>query len=193
MDNPIIWLFAGILIVLCIVMVLKAGSSALNREKRMKLLYDKANRQKEILEKYKGKTPDEMRSCPADEVIEAIAVTVQRELADEPNANEAFLTLADYKKYAYAAYYFFYDSKENLSVFLRRNGEPLLSTAVELINKTDSEKQKELVNLEFNMLDDNNEEISVDNAKLHEWDEQFKECDQAELFEKVKHIILDLM
>lgn len=192
MDNPILWLFVGILIVLCVVMVLVAGRSALNREKRMKGFYDKANRQKNIFEKYKDKTAEEMYSCPADEVIEAIAIAVQRELEDESVANEAFLKLPEYKKYAYASYYFFFDSAEKLSVFFRKNGEPLLSVAVECINKTEFEKAKELVNLEYEMIDDNNESVSVDNNKIEQWDCEFKALNRDELFENVKKLILDL-
>ena len=190
MDNPLLWIGTVVIVILCIVMVVVAGRSFQGRERRMKEFYKKANRQKELFEKYKGKTAQELQNEPAADVIEGLAVAVQKKIEEEPSVNEAFLKLPKAQQYAYAAYYFFHDSEEKLSAFFRKNGEPLLSVAEECLTVAVDGRAKELIAREYEMLDDNNENVSVDEAKLKEWDDAFAETDKQELLVKVRDFLL---
>ena len=192
MDNPLLWIVTAVLVILCVVMIVVAGKSFHSREQRMKAFYEKANRQKALVEKYKDKPAQALAEEPAAEVIEGLAAAVQKKIEDAPLLNEAFLQLPQGQRAAYAAYYFFHDSEEKLSAFFRNNGEPLLSEAVGCLREAASGEAKELIEREYEMLDDNNESVSVNEEQLRRWDEAFAQIDRDQLREQVKRQILSL-
>lgn len=192
MDNPILWILFAVVAILCVVMLFVAGKSARSREQRMKAFYQKANRQQALYQKYQNARPEEMKNDAPEDVIEGLAVAAQRKIEDAPSADEAFVLLPLSLQYAYAAYYFFEDSEEKLSAFFRKNGEPLLHTAVDCICGACPDCAVWVRNC-YDMLDENNEHISVEEEKLDEWSRQFAALRKTELQEQVKQFILRQM
>lgn len=190
--NSLYWVITILLLILCVFFAVLAGKTALKREKRMREYYKKANYQKQIYEKYKEMSASELISVPADEVFTAISVGVQMEIEKEADPDKAFLLLPKFRQFAYAAYYFFQDANENLSVFFRRNGEPLLSVTDELLKSAAPASVYELFSKVKEMLDEDNDKISVDNQKLNQWDDDFRKIDFLSLKENLKQYILKI-
>ena len=126
-------------------------------------------------------------------MIEGLASAVQAELADCAAPNDEFLKLPIWRQYAYAAYYLLSDSAVKLSAFFRNSGEPLVSTAVACVRNTGKTAFVRLIDLEYEMLDDNNENVSVDNAQLAQWDAAFAALDRDVLVDSIKQVVLASM
>ncbi|MBQ6162882.1 MAG: hypothetical protein IJK23_00265, partial [Clostridia bacterium] len=190
MDNIIPWIGIFAILIVFIVIFIIASRSFSKRAKLKKEFYAKAQRQRDNMLKYRDADERTLAAAPAAELIEGLAAGVQDELADCAAPNAAFLELPLWRRYAYAAYYFFSDTKIKLSGFFRNSADPLLSTAMECLEKTGMTEYLSLIRSAYEMLDDNNDAVSVDEAKIAAWDAEYAKLDSAPLTESVKNVIL---
>ncbi|MBQ6019686.1 MAG: hypothetical protein IJL26_05830 [Clostridia bacterium] len=186
----IAWIGVFAVLIVFIVIFIIASRSFSKRAKLKKEFYAKADRQRANMLKYKNADAGTLSVASAFELIEGLAAGVQEELSDSAAPNAAFLELPLWRRYAYAAYYFFSDSRIRLSGFFRSSGEPLLSAALECLEKTGAEEYLALIRSEYEMLDDNNDAVSVEEPKIAAWDEAYAKLDPAPLAERVKNVIL---
>lgn len=191
MENIGAWIGIFAILIIFIVIFIFASKSFSKRAKLKKEFYAKADRQRANMLKYRDADLDALRAAPAEELIEGLAAGVQEEISDSAAPNAAFSELPLWRRYAYAAYYFFSDTKIKLSGFFRNSGEPLLSCAMECVGKTGEEEYLRLVRAEYEMLDDDNDAVSVEEAKITAWDAEYARLDPAPLAEKVKNVILE--
>ena len=190
MDNIIPWIGIFAILIVFIVIFIIASRSFSKRAKLKKEFYAKAQRQRDNMLKYRDADERTLAAAPAAELIEGLAAGVQDELADCAAPNAAFLKLPLWRRYAYAAYYFFSDTKIKLSGFFRNSADPLLSTAMECLEKTGMTEYLSLIRSAYEMLDDNDDAVSVDEAKIAAWDAEYAKLDSAPLTESVKNVIL---
>lgn len=106
-------------------------------------------------------------------LITGMCAFVQIKIEKIPDMNTAFNELSDVEKNVYALGYVFEDSKKKLSEFFRSNGEPLLSAAKNAVDSVIGGEFADIFDMEFTMLDDNDETTSVDNEKLSEYDAEY--------------------
>ena len=125
MDNIIPWIGIFAILIVFIVIFIIASRSFSKRAKLKKEFYAKAQRQRDNMLKYRDADERTLAAAPAAELIEGLAAGVQDELADCAAPNAAFLKLPLWRRYAYAAYYFFSDTKIKLSGFFRNSADPL--------------------------------------------------------------------
>ncbi len=189
MEQTLAWIGIGAILIVFLVVFVIASKRFSKRAKMKKEFYAKADRQRANMLKYKDADADVLRSAPAAEMIEGLAAGVQEEIADCAAPNAAFRELPLWRRYAYAAYYFFSDSEIKLSGFFRNSGEPLLSTAMECLEKTGMEEYLSLIRKEYEMLDDDNDAVSVEETKIAAWDADFARLDREPLRQRVKEII----
>ena len=191
MATILAWLGIFAVLIVFIVVFIIASQKLSKRAKLKKEFYAKAERQRKNMLKYKNADGATLSAAPASELIEGLAAGVQEELADNAAPNAAFLELPLWRRYAYAAYYFFSDSKIKLSGFFRNSADPLLSTAMECLEKTGAEAYLALIRSEYAMLDEDNDAVSVEETKIAAWDAEYAKLDPAPLAESVKSVILD--
>lgn len=107
-------------------------------------------------------------------LVVGMCANVQMSIEKKTDMTAAFNELSEIKRYIYAIGYVFEDGKVSLSNFFRSNGEPLLSTANEAVNSIIGGEYAELFTKAFSMFDENNEDVSVDENTVKDYDEKYK-------------------
>lgn len=108
-------------------------------------------------------------------LIVGMCMHIQTALEKEKSPNEAFLALPEVKRNAMTLGYLFEDSQVTLSNFFRSNGEPLLSAAKNAAENVIGGEYAEIFDRMFPMLDENNEDVSVNEVLVKQYDSEFKE------------------
>lgn len=190
------------LVALTIFVCIKAYQSGKKRNEERERIIAELEREKAIRNKYRN--PDE-NSFSEDvddyDFIIGMCANVQMKIEKEADMNSVFNELPEAKKFAYCFGYLFDDSKNKLSEFFRSNGEPLLSAAKEAVNSVIKGEFAEIFNSEFDMFDENNEDVSVIESDVEFADNRFSklmEGSSAEIYSSVagyirnnKNIFLD--
>ena len=125
-------------------------------------------------------------------LITGMCAHVQMYLEKKENMTQAFNSLSDFKKYVYALGYVFEDGKISLSNFFRSNGEPLLSAANEAVGTVIGGRFADVFTASFNMFDENNEDVSVDDSEIERLDAEYKrllENEGADIYKKTADYI----
>lgn len=100
---------------------------------------------------------------------------IQTQLEKEKQPNEAFKKLPAEKQYAMTLGYVFEDTRASLSNYFRSNGEPLLSASMNAVSEVIGGEYAELFRKEYDMFNENNEDVSVIENDVRAVDEKFKE------------------
>ena len=108
-------------------------------------------------------------------LIVGMCMRIQTALEKEKSPNEAFLALPEVKRNAMTLGYLFEDSQVTLSNFFRSNGEPLLSAAKNAVEKVIGGEYVEIFDRMFPMFDESNEDVSVNETLVKQYDSEFKE------------------
>lgn len=108
-------------------------------------------------------------------LIVGMCMRIQTALEKEKSPNEAFLALPEVKRNAMTLGYLFEDSQVTLSNFFRSNGEPLLSAAKNAVEKVIGGEYAEIFDRMFPMFDESNEDVSVNETLVKQYDSEFKE------------------
>ena len=107
-------------------------------------------------------------------LIVGMCMRIQTSLEKEKSPNDAFLAMDEVKRNVMTLGYLFEDSQVALSNFFRSNGEPLLSAADKAVKDVIGGEIAEIVTSAFNMFDENNEDVSVDENEVKRLDEKYR-------------------
>lgn len=107
-------------------------------------------------------------------LIIGMCIRTQTMLEKEKSPNDAFLAMSDVKRNIMTLGYLFEDSQSVISNFFRSNGEPLLSASVKAAEEVVGGSFAEIIKNDFNMFDENNESVSVDEKEVRRLNEEFK-------------------
>lgn len=181
------------LIALTVFVCIKAYQSGKKRSAERDRIIAELEREKAIRNKYRN-VDDNTFSTDVDDYdfVIGMCAHVQLKIEKIPDMNKAFLDLDEVKRYTYALGYVFEDSKKKLSEFFRSNGEPLLSNAKNAVNDVIKGEFAEIFNSEFDMFDENNEEVSVIESDIEAADTRFEklmEGSKAQIYAEVAEYI----
>lgn len=104
-----------------------------------------------------------------------MCIHIQTELEKSKAPNEAFKRLPVEKQYVMTLGYVFEDTKVSLSNYFRSNGEPLLSASADAVREIIGGEYAELFSREYDMFNENNEDVSVIESEVKSLDERFAE------------------
>lgn len=173
-QKPWIGVIMVALIALTVFVCCKAYISGKKRNAEKERIIAQLEKEKALRAEFRNIEESSFSSDKDDfRLILGMCAHVQMKIEKADNINDEFSALSDVKRNVYCLGYVFEDSAEKLSEFFRSNGEPLLSAARSAVQNVVGGEFAEIFNKEFSMLDDNNEEISVDNAKLDGYDAEF--------------------
>lgn len=166
------WLILAIAIIGAIFAWAKALKTSKARRERLKKEAAIWKRDYELREKFTALTEEKIEKTEETELLHGVAMNIQVYLENSSNMNEAFLNLADEKKYIYLAEYFDEDAKKSLSTYFKNNGAPLLPYTEKALNSIGAEKYAEIIEPLFPMYDDDSE-VSIDYQVIARVNEEF--------------------
>ncbi|MGN0556059.1 MAG: hypothetical protein ACI4LI_09215 [Candidatus Fimenecus sp.] len=190
MEYWYLWL---IFIVLCAVtaFVLKKASAALQQHNSdTKQMYDEIERLKTLKAKYQNADAQMIAEAPAEELLAGMCAVLQAKIERAENANACFGAFSAPQKTVYTLQFFLEDCTENLSAFFKVNGEPLTGTLPAALTAIGEDALSALSAELYAMYDENNEEVSLDTAKIARIDGEFTEnIDRERVLQQTKEFI----
>lgn len=180
MDNFYLWILLALAVVLLIFMCRKASKTSKEHYRRQEELKQQLIHQAELKRDFEELTKEKIENTPDEKLLEGAAASIQFHLERHIDMEERFDELPLSCKYVYTLQYLIEDTKDGLYEFFKKNGEPLTGLVSHAANEVfQNKKLTEIIKLEYNMSDDNNEEVSVDAEEILRLDKEFAEIVNA--------------
>lgn len=173
-QRPMIGVIMGALIILTFFVCFKAYMSGKKRNAEKEKIIAQLEKEKALRSEFRS-INDKTFAADRDNyrLVIGMCANVQMKIEKAENINAEFAALSDVKRNTYCLGYVFEDSQSKLSEFFRSNGEPLLSAAKNAVHEVIGGDFAKFFDKEFSMLDDNNEDVSVDDEILKDYDAEF--------------------
>lgn len=176
MDNFYLWILLALAVVLLIFMCRKASKTSKEHYRRQEELKQQLIHQAELKRDFEELTKEKIENTPDEKLLEGAAASIQFHLERHIDMEERFGELPLSCKYVYTLQYLIEDTKDGLYEFFKKNGEPLTGLVSQAADEVfQNKKLTEIIKQEYNMSDDNNEEISVDSDEISRLDKEFAE------------------
>lgn len=176
MDNFYLWILLALAVVLLIFMCRKASKTSKEHYRRQEELKQQLIHQAELKRDFEELTKEKIENTPDEKLLEGAAASIQFHLERHIDMEERFGELPLSCKYVYTLQYLIEDTKDGLYEFFKKNGEPLTGLASQAADDVfQNKKLTEIIKQEYNMSDDNNEEVSVDADEISRLDKEFAE------------------
>ena len=180
-QHPIAGVALALLAILTVFVCIKAMLAGKKRSEERERIIADIEKEKALRKEFKCVDETTFSQGKDDyRLITGMCAHIQQKIEKIEDITAAFYALSDVEKNIYALGYVFEDSKNGLSNFFRANGEPLLSTAENVVSEIIGGRFSEIFTAEYIMLDENDETTSVDNDALKKMDEEFKEIISSE-------------
>ena len=190
--NEYLYLGAAIAaaLILLVFVSRKASRAAAKRRAIMNAQIEELKKENRLREKYKVLTRELLEAAEMPELLEGMTSNIQTRLENAEDMRKAFETLPLSEQYIYALNYFIADSRESLSEFFKKNGEPLISLAPEALDEIGS-GLGDTVREMLAMYDESNEEVSYDRALVEKINAEFAEAlNPDKVYNQIKKYIL---
>lgn len=176
MDNFYLWILLALAVVLLIFMCRKASKTSKEHYRRQEELKQQLIHQAELKRDFEELTKEKIENTPDEKLLEGAAASIQFHLERHIDMEERFGELPLSCKYVYTLQYLIEDTKDGLYEFFKKNGEPLTGLVSQAADEVfQNKKLTEIIKQEYNMSDDNNEEVSVDADEISRLDKEFAE------------------
>lgn len=176
MDNFYLWILLALAVVLLIFMCRKASKTSKGHYRRQEELKQQLIHQAELKRDFEELTKEKIENTPDEKLLEGAAASIQFHLERHIDMEERFGELPLSCKYVYTLQYLIEDTKDGLYEFFKKNGEPLTGLVSQAADEVfQNKKLTEIIKQEYNMSDDNNEEVSVDADEISRLDKEFAE------------------
>lgn len=176
MDNFYLWIILALAVVLLIFMCRKASKTSKEHYRRQEELKQQLIHQAELKRDFEELTKEKIENTPDEKLLEGAAASIQFHLERHIDMEERFGELPLSCKYVYTLQYLIEDTKDGLYEFFKKNGEPLTGLVSQAADEVfQNKKLTEIIKQEYNMSDDNNEEVSVDTDEISRLDKEFAE------------------
>jgi hypothetical protein len=165
-EYYLVWLALAAAIFCCVFLWYQAVRSSRARRARQAALVARLDREKALREEFQTPTRALLLKTPANRLVEGLCGNVQRWLDAQPDMRAAFQALPKPCRWVYALGYVIQDSRLEdgsyiLSEFFRKNGEPLLTAAMEAVQEIVGGEYAEIFNHLFAAFDNENETVSL--------------------------------
>ena len=123
-------------------------------------------------------TTDVIADAPQDTLLDGAVCQLQQRLEKQADMTAAFQACTEPEREMYALYYLCEDGAQKLSHFFSVNGEPLLSLAPQALRHIDAQEEARIAAEEYEMFDEENEAVSLDQGRVEALDHAFAEAFQ---------------
>jgi len=160
-EYTLLWAVLGISLLGCIFLWYLAMKSSQERTRRRNEEIARLTYERELREEFANPTQQLLIDTPPARLIEGLSSNVQTWLEAQPDMRAAFHALPEQKRWVYALGFLVQESREALSEFFRKNGDPLTTAAMEAVQMIIGGEFAEVFNQEFAAYDNDNEEVSL--------------------------------
>ena len=173
-----LWLLLVILAVAAFFVWGKAAQAARKRGEKRAEIEEKLKYEARLRKEYAVLTTDVIADAPQDTLLDGAVCQLQQRLEKQADMTAAFQACTEPEREMYALYYLCEDGAQKLSHFFRVNGEPLLSLAPQALRHIDAQEEARMAAEEYEMLDEENEAVSLDQGRVEALDHAFAEAFQ---------------
>ena len=192
-DHPIAYSIVLLLIVVCIFAWSKALKASRRRHARRDAIIAELEREKALRREFKTPTQQQLEDSPPARLLEGLCAHVQARLEKEDDMEAAFHALPEPARFVYALGYVVQDSRERLSDFFRKNGQPLTGVAMQAVDDHIGGEFAELFRAQYEAFDEENEAASLIESEVETADARFSALTESlgeELYLPAKNYIL---
>ena len=176
-----LWILLVILAVAAFFAWSKAAQAARKRGEKRAEIEEKLKYEARLRKEYAVLTADVIADASQDTLLDGVVCHLQQRLEKQADMTAAFQACTEPEREMYALYYLCEDGVQKLSRFFRINGEPLLSLAPRALRHIDAQE-------EYEMFDEGNEIVSIDQGRVEALDHAFADAFQLE---RVKSLAAD--
>lgn len=173
-----LWLLLVILVVAAFFVWGKAAQAARKRGEKRAEIEEKLKYEARLRKEYAVLTTDVIADAPQDTLLDGAVCQLQQRLEKQADMTAAFQACTEPEREMYALYYLCEDGAQKLSHFFRVNGEPLLSLAPQALRHIDAQEEARIAAEEYEMFDEENEAVSLDQGRVEALDHAFAEAFQ---------------
>lgn len=173
-----LWLLLVILAVAAFFVWGKAAQAARKRGEKRAEIEEKLKYEARLRKEYAVLTTDVIADAPQDTLLDGAVCQLQQRLEKQADMTTAFQACTEPEREMYALYYLCEDGAQKLSHFFRVNGEPLLSLAPQALRHIDAQEEARIAAEEYEMFDEENEAVSLDQGRVEALDHAFAEAFQ---------------
>ena len=192
-EYALLWAAFAASLIGCAILWHKAMKSSRARHIKRDEEIARLKREREFREEFASPSQETLIAAAPARLIEGLCSNIQAWLEEQPDLLQAFHSIPEPRRWIYALGYLVQDSRESLSEFFRKNGEPLTTAAMEAVQMLIGGEFAEIFNKEFAAYDSNNEEVSLLDKEILLLDARFlsllQEGEDA-LYAEVKEYIL---
>ena len=141
----------------------KAAKSSSERNREKKEFLAKLEREKDLRTRFAEINVEVLEREPLEDVFEGVVANIQRRIdkTEQEDVIKFFDSLSAPMRYVYTAFYVFEDSKDGLHGFFKKNTYPIAPLASEAMAAIFGEEIGAVVNEQWEIFDEENEEKSV--------------------------------
>ena len=173
-----LWLLLVILAVAAFFVWGKAAQAARKGGEKRAEIEEKLKYEARLRKEYAVLTTDVIADAPQDTLLDGAVCQLQQRLEKQADMTAAFQACTEPEREMYALYYLCEDGAQKLSHFFRVNGEPLLSLAPQALRHIDAQEEARIAAEEYEMFDEENEAVSLDQGRVEALDHAFAEAFQ---------------
>lgn len=189
-----LWAALAVAVLGCAFLWYKAMQSSRARNARRDAEIARIKRERELREAFANPSRETLLAAAPARLIEGLCANIQLWLEEQPDLLAAFHAMPEPRRRVYALGYLIQESREALSEFFRKNGEPLTSCALEAVESCVGGEFAEIFGKEFAAFDNNNEEVSLVEKDLLLLDAHFlallQENGEDALYAQIKEYVL---
>lgn len=184
-----LWILLVILAVAAFFAWSKAAQAARKRGEKRAEIEEKLKYEARLRKEYAVLTADVIADASQDTLLDGVVCHLQQRLEKQADMTAAFQACTEPEREMYALYYLCEDGVQKLSRFFRINGEPLLSLAPRALRHIDAQEEARIAAEEYEMFDEGNEIVSIDQGRVEALDHAFADAFQLERSNPSRRII----
>ena len=193
-EYAVLWTVVIAALLGCAFLWYKAMKSSQERTRKREEEIARIKRERELREEFANPAQQLLIDTPPARLIEGLCSNIQTWLEAQPDMLAAFHALPEQKRQVYALGFLVQESREALSEFFRKNGDPLTTATMEAVQMIIGGEFAELFNNEFAAYDNDNEEVSLLDKEILLLDARFyallQNFGEDVLYAEVKEYIL---
>lgn len=174
MEYWYLWLLLIVLCVITVFVLSKASAAAKKHNNERDALLREYDRKKDLKDEFSFLTREKAESSDPETLLEGVSAVLQAKQKRPKTLKRYSANLQRCKIHLHSILFLEDTESDSLSFFFRNNGEPLTSLASKALCAVGENELSLIVEKEFSMYDENNEEVSVDKDEIENLDGEFK-------------------
>ena len=160
-EFPILYMVVLAVLILCVFLWVIAMRASRRRRAEKEALIAVLEHEKALRAEFRTITQQQLIDTAPERLVEGVCCNIQLALEAQPDMQAAYDALPQPRLLIYALGYVVQDSREALSEFFRKNGQPLTGAALEAAWRLVDGEYAALFQQEYEAFDEENEAVSL--------------------------------